>query len=268
MNTKQLERRVLLATVLQAALVAAIATSEAGAQEEQRVRKEKRVSGERVEMQAVVVGEDGKVMRWHSSGDGTPIIFDADGHRTVVLDPAKGLGWIGVRMTGLSPELREYFGAAEDRGVLVAEVVAGGPAEVAGVEVGDVIVEVAGDPVASQMQVAMMVRGEEAGHALPMTVIRNGREQRLEVVVEHREAKRVFVRGGSSSGSFYESDEEIVGELGLALDGVRELLEGPELEVQVQSLKSFDWSTFEGRLAALEARIKELEGELEACQER
>ena len=53
-------------------------------------------------------------------------------------------GRLGVTVMSLTPELREHFGAPEDRGVLVAHVEPGTPAATAGIEVGDVIVGVHG----------------------------------------------------------------------------------------------------------------------------
>src|SRR6187549_31680 len=53
-------------------------------------------------------------------------------------------GRLGVMVMSLTPELRKHFGAPEDRGVLVAHVETGTPAASAGIEVGDVIVEVHG----------------------------------------------------------------------------------------------------------------------------
>src|SRR4051812_40693633 len=53
-------------------------------------------------------------------------------------------GRLGVMVMSLTPELRTHFGAAQDRGVLVAHVEPGTPAAAAGITVGDVIVEVRG----------------------------------------------------------------------------------------------------------------------------
>ena len=55
-------------------------------------------------------------------------------------------GWIGVESIELPPALREHFGAPATAGVMVASVKAGGPAEAAGISVGDVVFEVDGEP--------------------------------------------------------------------------------------------------------------------------
>lgn len=58
-------------------------------------------------------------------------------------------GRLGVTVLGITPELRTHLGATADRGVLVARVDPGSPASLAGIAVGDVLVEVHGRAVDS-----------------------------------------------------------------------------------------------------------------------
>ena len=58
-------------------------------------------------------------------------------------------GWIGVEPAELSPELMETFGVKAKKGVLITGVLQNGPAAQAGIRPGDVIVEVAGKPIAT-----------------------------------------------------------------------------------------------------------------------
>lgn len=53
-------------------------------------------------------------------------------------------GRLGVLVMSPTPELRLHMGSTRDRGVLVARVEPGTPAAVAGIQVGDLIVEVKG----------------------------------------------------------------------------------------------------------------------------
>src|SRR4051812_40154999 len=56
-------------------------------------------------------------------------------------------GRLGVMVMGLTPELRAYFGAPKDAGLLVARVQPKSPASRAGIQVGDVLTTVAGTKV-------------------------------------------------------------------------------------------------------------------------
>ena len=57
-------------------------------------------------------------------------------------------GWFGVSIQEMTPELAKSFGMKEKKGALVSQVVPGSPAEKAGIEQGDVIMEFDGKTVA------------------------------------------------------------------------------------------------------------------------
>ena len=92
-----------------------------------------------------------------------------------------GRGRVGIRVQPLTPELREHFGAPNDRGVLVSEVESGRPAEKAGVRVGDVIVAVDGQPVAKPGALAGAIRRAPEGVSLSFQVVRKGKALTLEL---------------------------------------------------------------------------------------
>jgi S1-C subfamily serine protease len=67
-------------------------------------------------------------------------------------------------------------------GVEVIEVVAGSPAERAGLRVEDLIVELAGERIAGVEDIQRLMVGEKIGVSLDVLVLRGGRELRLELV--------------------------------------------------------------------------------------
>jgi S1-C subfamily serine protease len=67
-------------------------------------------------------------------------------------------------------------------GVLVASVQSGGPAARAGLQAGDVIVAVRGQPVATPSQVIASVEGAVVGEPMAVRINRNGMDQVLSVV--------------------------------------------------------------------------------------
>ena len=66
-------------------------------------------------------------------------------------------GWLGVSIQDITPELAKSFGLKEKKGALVADVVKDGPADKAGIERGDVIVEFDGKEIAESKDLPRIV---------------------------------------------------------------------------------------------------------------
>ncbi|MGH3150826.1 MAG: S1C family serine protease, partial [Streptosporangiaceae bacterium] len=67
---------------------------------------------------------------------------------------------------------RERLG--RQTGLLVAQVVSGGPADRAGLRAGDLLLTVAGQPVGVSQDLQRQMFSEAIGRPLPITVMRNG----------------------------------------------------------------------------------------------
>jgi membrane-associated protease RseP (regulator of RpoE activity) len=80
---------------------------------------------------------------------------------------------LGVMVIGITPELRKHFGAAEDRGVLIARVEPKSAAASAGLEVGDLIVEVRGRAIDSAGDVLSALAPAKQGDTVSIAVIRD-----------------------------------------------------------------------------------------------
>lgn len=89
-------------------------------------------------------------------------------------------GRLGVMVMGLTPELRRHYGAAADRGVLVARVDPGSAAAAAGVAVGDVIVEVHGRAVDDAHDVIAALQRAGKDDRVTLEVMRAGKPLHLE----------------------------------------------------------------------------------------
>jgi serine protease Do len=92
-------------------------------------------------------------------------------------------GWIGVRTIDLPPSLRLHFGAREEAGIMVSDLVPGGPAEAGGLELGDVIYEIDGQPVAGPGDLFRLVSQSGVGNPLQVAVGRDGAPLTLEIRV-------------------------------------------------------------------------------------
>ncbi len=84
----------------------------------------------------------------------------------------------------MTPELREYFKAPADRGVLVARVDADRPAARGGVRVGDVLISGDGEPIREPHDLVKIVGRVSQGGTLELGVIRSGRERTRSVEPE------------------------------------------------------------------------------------
>ncbi|HYD99975.1 MAG TPA: DegQ family serine endoprotease [Alphaproteobacteria bacterium] len=92
-------------------------------------------------------------------------------------------GFLGVQIQPVTPEMASALGLGEARGALVAEVTPGSPAARAGLRQGDVIVGYQGQPVPSPRELTRSVAGTGIGTSAPLTFIRDGREQTVQVTV-------------------------------------------------------------------------------------
>jgi serine protease Do len=82
-------------------------------------------------------------------------------------------GWFGVSIQEMTPELAKSFGLKEKKGALVSAVIPGSPAEKAGIEQGDIIVEFDGKPVADSQDLPRMVASTPVGKSVNIKLWRN-----------------------------------------------------------------------------------------------
>jgi serine protease Do len=92
-------------------------------------------------------------------------------------------GWLGVSIQNLTPELAKQFQLKNENGVLVGDVVEGSPAEKAGLQRGDVIVEFDGKKIGDPNQIRNMVANIEPGREVEVMIIRNNQEMKKKVAI-------------------------------------------------------------------------------------
>jgi len=103
-------------------------------------------------------------------------------------------GRIGVVIARLTREVAESIGLGKPVGALVQSVEAGGPAERAGVEPGDVITKVDGRTVETSVELPRIVGSIKPGTKATLQVFRRGSSRDLSVVVAEYEPERVVAR--------------------------------------------------------------------------
>jgi serine protease Do len=94
-------------------------------------------------------------------------------------------GVIGVQVSTLfTKSAAEALGVTDGRGALINSVNPGGPADKAGLEPGDVVVEWNGRPVQNNEELVSLVVGTKPGTTVPVTVVRDKKRQNLTITVD------------------------------------------------------------------------------------
>ena len=92
-------------------------------------------------------------------------------------------GWLGVSIQPITPELAKQFNIKEEYGALVGEVIAGSPAEKAGILRGDVIIEFNGKKVDEPYNLRNTVANTLPGEAVKLKIIREGQTEMITVKI-------------------------------------------------------------------------------------
>ena len=90
-------------------------------------------------------------------------------------------GYIGIKTEQVTQDMATALGMAQPIGSMVAVVRTGEPAEVAGLQIGDVILRYDNQSVTDDRALLRDIARSTIGRAVPVTVLRGGREQTLSV---------------------------------------------------------------------------------------
>ena len=92
-------------------------------------------------------------------------------------------GWLGVKIQSLTPEMATAMGLAQPEGSIVAWVVAGGPAERAGVQIGDVVLRFGDLVPTDDRELLRLIAASTPGDKVTVTVLRGGKQIELPVTL-------------------------------------------------------------------------------------
>lgn len=177
--------------------------------------------------------------------------IEVDGDDPIVVHVGRG-GFLGVRLIGITDELRAHFGAPKEAGVLVGGVDPDSPAARAGIEVGDVITSVDGNRVDTASDVSRAIRRKKGGETAEVEVARGGASRKMKVTLEERKVRERTIDLGDLGDrlrrhAWVWRDGELPGGGRMPRFKIENLEELPDLRT---------------RLDDLEKRLKELEKKL------
>jgi len=97
-------------------------------------------------------------------------------------------GWLGITMQELDENTAKGVGLREPKGVLVAQVIPGDPADKGGMKTGDVIVKAAGQGVNNPGELLQRIAGMRPGDKVQLTVWRLNHNVDLTITLGERKA--------------------------------------------------------------------------------
>jgi serine protease Do len=92
-------------------------------------------------------------------------------------------GWIGVQIQPVTPDIAESLGLKKPEGALVSEPQPNSPAMKAGIEAGDVITSVNGNPLRDARELARRIGAMAPGASVKLGVMRKGEERTVSMTL-------------------------------------------------------------------------------------
>jgi serine protease Do len=186
-------------------------------------------------------------------------------------------GWIGLSIQEeLTPELAESFGVPNGRGVLITEVVPGGPAALAGLRRGDVVTAFEGEPMSESWRLRWLTSIVAPGRRVKLTLWREGAPFSVQIALtdkpgEKPEPAPLSPRAAAGEGPFGVSLEERraeeaqtlphgvrIGRADVRGSAFRAGVRDGDLVLELDGKPVDDRASFQGAAASSEGRVTRL----------
>ena len=95
-------------------------------------------------------------------------------------------GWMGISVQEVSEDIAKNLKLKEKSGALISEVFKGDPADKAGLQPGDVVIEVNGTKIKDTHQLLIVIASFHVGEKVNVKVLRDGQEKTFQVTVAER----------------------------------------------------------------------------------
>ena len=132
-------------------------------------------------------------------GFAIPINLAQDVMRDLIEKGEVERGWLGVFIQNIDYDMAEKLGLKNTDGALVGQVQSDSPAEKAGFESGDVIVQFDGKPVKNVAQLRITVASTDVGKPVDVKIIRDGKEKIVSVKIGKLSGENIVFAGGEVS---------------------------------------------------------------------
>lgn len=143
--------------------------------------------GALVAMDGGLIGVNTAIYSRDGGSNGIGFAIPSNMVRTVLAGVAAGgrvvRPWLGASGQSVTADIAASLGLPRPRGVVIREVYPGSPAAKAGIERGDVVVEVDGFEVGDEQALRFRIATRQIGATSRLTVWRDGRERGAEIAV-------------------------------------------------------------------------------------
>ena len=102
--------------------------------------------------------------------------------QNVLRDGKPHVGWLGLQSQALTTEMAKVVGLPGQKGVIVASVAPSGPAERAGLQIGDIIQSISGEPIFSGATLNRTIF-KSVGQTKMINIVRDGKKMSLEAKI-------------------------------------------------------------------------------------
>jgi serine protease Do len=108
-------------------------------------------------------------------------------------------GYMGVAIQGVDPDIAKAFGLPHGGGALISDVTANSPAQKAGLERGDIVLDLNGQPVNGPEDLSVRISEMAPSSVAHLKVFRNGQEKDADVTLAELPEKTVTAQNGEEA---------------------------------------------------------------------
>jgi serine protease Do len=165
-------------------------------------------------------GMDGKVIGINTAivaqGQGIGFAIPINMAKSILADlKTKGKvtrGWLGISVQDISEDIAKNLNYKSRNGAIISDIFKGDPADLAGIKVGDIVIEINGKPIKDTHELLMAVAAARVGEKIAIKVIRDGKEMSFSVTVSERK-DHPEIAATKGNGYFGITAQEITSEI-------------------------------------------------------
>ena len=150
--------------------------------------------GPMFDMQGNVIGINSQILSPSGGNVGIGFAIPAEEAKPVVETLMKGgtikRGYLGVQIQPMTDDISESLGLPKNKGELINDVTAGGPAAAAGIKRGDVVLKVNGQDVTPDQSLSFLVANLSPGQRVPFEIFRDGKTMTLTATMATRPSEK------------------------------------------------------------------------------